>query len=246
MRALLPFMLTLTLSSVPAFAAVTAYGQKPDGLSAGAGLGLRAPEVTARDTDIVKLYGTPGLYRGVREMPRLGLQSKETYSGIFQPLSRNWGSSIESGYTTDPVDGLPRYSLAGQLRTALSPQHGFSLGLKFTSTDPAADPSRFSSGSELGGIHDVYLMDRLAGGSSYELRFNYLYGARYSLGLSYQLGTNGYFNRPYGLEPGTRMFAVTSEHWLTPNWALSYDISAPEAGGLLQSPNFGMGLRYRF
>ena len=51
------------------------------------------------------------LYGGVREVPRLGPQTTESYGGVLYPLAENWGSSLEAGVAQDSQLVPRRYSL---------------------------------------------------------------------------------------------------------------------------------------
>lgn len=213
-------------------------------------LGLKAPgsEPAWRAdeaSDGIHLRGNAVTYGGVREVPRIGLYSTESYSGVFRPLSEKWGSTLETGVSRDTPFALSRYSLTGQVHTTLAPRHGLSVGLKFSTVERPSLSSSLATFEDAASVGDL-LTERWGGGQSYEFQLNYLFGARHSVGMSYQLGGTGYAYSPYGLNPNPRAFALSSQHWLTPNWAMSYDISAPEPGALLQSPSVGMGLRYRF
>jgi len=47
---------------------------------------------------------------------------------------------------------------------------------------------------------------------------------------------------------GQRQFTFTGQHWLTPSWALNYDVLTYDLASPLRSQNLrlGLGMRYRF
>jgi hypothetical protein len=239
----------MLIAAIASTTALAAPAGEPGGQKVALGLTAPAPDSVWRvgeDTDRLQLRGHGVSYGGVREIPRLGPYSVESYSGVFQPLSGRWGSSLEIGVSRDSPIGAPRYSLGGQLHTAFLPGHGLNLGLKLSGAERAAPGADLTGRLDPPGAPDGLLADRPSGNSSYELNVNYLYGKRYSVGMTYQQSIAGHFYAPYGSTPGLRSFALTGQQWLTPNWSMSYDIYASDPAALLQSPGFGLGLRYRF
>lgn len=247
MRALLPVTLIAAIASTATLAGPVAGEPGAQKIA----LGLRAPAPTSvwrvdEDTDRLQLRGNGLAYDGVREISYHGLHSVELYSGVFRPLSDRWGSSLEAGVSRDSPFAGPRYSIGGQLHTTFLPGHGLSLGLKLSHAERAAPGAVLAGRLDSAAVIDAPLAERLSGSSSYELNINYLYGARYSVSMAYQQSIAGHSYAPHGLNPGVRSFALTGQHWLTPNWSMSYDIYASDPAALLQSPGFGLGLRYRF
>jgi len=186
------------------------------------------------------------LYGGVREVPRLGQPTVESYGGVFYPLAENWGSSLEAGVTRDSPFASRRYSLFGQFHTTLSPGHELSLGLKYTYDTPQAPLYWLNSESAGGVANGDALAPRPGGGAGYQLQLSYLYGVRNTVGLAYASGRElEYFGLPYDAFADARQFMLTGHHWLSPNWAFNYDIYAPDSN-LLRRQGLRLGLRYRF
>jgi hypothetical protein len=183
------------------------------------------------------------LYGGVREVPRLGPQATESYGGVLYPLAENWGSSLEAGVSQESQPR--RYSLTGQLHTTLSAGHELSLGLKYRYDTPQA-PFVGPGSESATGIANGPLSSRFGGGASYQLQLNYLYGVRNTVGLAYSSGRElEYFGLPYDALADARQLMLTGQHWLSPNWALNYDVYAPDSN-LLRRQGLRLGLRYRF
>lgn len=198
----------------------------------------------------VNLSGAPDktesytLYGGVREVPRLGLQATESYGGVLYPLAENWDSSIEAGITQGSRP--QRYSLFGQLHTTLAAGHEVSLGVKYVYDYPQASLFGFSGDSAAGIASGQALAPRFGGGASYHLQLSYLYGVRNTVGLAYSSGREiDYPGLPYDALVDARQFMLTGQHWLSPNWALNYDVYAPDSN-LLRRQGLRLGLRYRF
>jgi hypothetical protein len=45
---------------------------------------------------------------------------------------------------------------------------------------------------------------------------------------------------------GARQLSFTGQHWLTPSWALSYDLLSQDAASPLRLQGLRLGMRYRF
>lgn len=246
MRAFFSVTLIAAISSTVALAEPVAGGTAAGKVA----LGLRAPAADAvwrsdEDSEQLQLRGNDFNYGGVRGTPRAGLYSVETYSGIFRPLFDHWGSTLETGISRDTPFSLSRYSITGQFLAALAPRHGLSLGLKLSTADRSSFGAPLLTRTDPASANEL-LTERGGANTSYEFQLNYLYGTRHSVGMSYQGGNTSNYYAPYGLNPNPRVIALTSQHRLSPNWAMSYDISASEPSALLQSPSLGLGLRYRF
>ncbi len=188
------------------------------------------------------------LYGGVRELPRLGLQSTESYGGVFYPLSGTWGSSLEAGIVQESLLAPRRYSLAGQLHTAFA-GGGVSVGLKYR-VSGADFGLRSGTSGETAGMNGYTLAAlRLPGmsfGPSYQLQLSYQYSTASTFGLA--LGRDVETFTPFFdvLGNSPRQLTFTGQHWLTPSWALSYDVLSNDPGNPFRLQGLRLGVRYRF
>lgn len=182
----------------------------------------------------------------MRAVPRLGPQTTESYGGVLYRLAENWGSSLEAGVTQDTLFTSRRYSLFGQLHTTLFAGRELSLGLKYVHDSSQASLVGLSGESSAGVAGGDALAPRFGGGASYQLQLSYLYGVRNTVGLAYSSGRElEYFGLPYDALADTRQFMLTGQHWLSPNWALNYDLYSPDSN-LFRRQGLRLGLRYRF
>lgn len=192
-----------------------------------------------------------GLYSGARELPRLGTSVYESYGGVAFSFSRKWGSSLEAGVMPESAGVPRRYSLAGQLRTALSEDRGVSVGLKYRQYEAgSALGSGLYGGEPLGrtGAQELVpsAVPGLYTGPSYEVRLRYQHSTSSSFGLA--LGRDLETVTP-GFDAATngeRQLMFTGQHWLTPKWGLSYDLLSDEPGGSMRVQGLRLGVRYRF
>lgn len=248
--ALLAAVLAVTTGSAAAATGLSAersgLGLKPPGAS------LRWSENPARGSELAGLLQPAEsgdvAYAGVREAARLGLRTTESYVGIYSPLSDAWGASLEMGVIQGSAWTPRRYSVAGELHTALAARSSLSVGLKYRLYDPdsgtrTAAPGEFMASS---GYSLATLRAPGAGfGPSYQLQLSYRYDATNMFGLALgrelETFTPG-FDLP-GLTP--RQFSFTGQHWLTPSWALSYDVLSNDPG-TFRLQGLRLGVRYRF
>lgn len=189
------------------------------------------------------------LYSGQRELPRLGSPASETYSGVAHSLSARWASSLEAGVISASPSTPRRYSVAGEIGTALAGGRGVSVGLKYRQYDTAAGPWGEPYGAPWAGTEKGYALapSALSGpDSSYEVRLRYQYSTASSFGLALgrdlETGTLG-LDAPANSE---RQLMFTGQHWLTPKWGLTYDLLSDEPGGSMRVQGLRLGVRYRF
>jgi len=214
--------------------------------SDGGGLGLRPSAEKPGNPNEAAQVSSPDytLYRGSRETLRSGVASSETYSGVTYPLSRRWESSLEAGVTPESVSAPRRYSLSGEVGTALAKDHALSVGLKLRSYDSLSAIQPY--GALGSGVGNSYALAPSTFDSSYEVRLNYRYGESSSFGLA--LGRDLETLTP-GLDSpanGNRQFMFTGQHALTPNWGLTYDLLSDEPGLSMRVQGVRLGIRYRF
>ena len=190
------------------------------------------------------------LYSGVRDLPRLGTSAPESYSGVAYTLSRKWGSSLEAGVMPESANAPRRYSLAGQVRTALSDERGVSVGLKYRHYDERSGLRGGPYGDLFGntGAHGLApsAVPGLSSRPSYEVRLRYEHSASSSFGLA--MGRELETLTPgLGADAnGQRQLMFTGQHWVTPSWGLSYDLLSDEPGRSMRVQGLRLGVRYRF
>jgi len=244
---------TLTAAALPLTCAAQArlsYEQSGLGLRQQTGVtaepafrGEPAQLWQTRDPSDVALYG------GSRELARIGLGPAETYGGVAYAHPRGWGSSFEAGYTPESVFGPRRYALTGQVNTALSGRKALSVGIQYSVYD--TDLATRGDAPPANGY--TLAPSRVPGAAftpAYQLQFGYQHSAFTSFGfaLGWEMETYSSASDPTGIYP--RQLSFTGQHWLTPSWALSYDLLSGDLAGpstlRLQGLGLRFGVRYRF
>ena len=191
------------------------------------------------------------LYGVSRELPPFGAANVQQVGGVLYPLSSNWSSSLESTVDAGSPAVGRGYGVLGQLHRALPGGFAMSAGLRYRVAEngPAPLASSVPEASSLDRSWALYPPSAgLSGSAGYELRLNYRYGERNTLGLTYGSGNDADYSRQsLGLQAADgRQFGLTGEHWLTPDWALNYGVMAQEQVGPHRGQGLRLGLRYRF
>lgn len=189
------------------------------------------------------------LYGGARELARIGIGPAETYGGVAYAFRRGWGSSLEAGYAPESLLAPRRYALTGQVHTALSDRRSLSAGIKYSVYD--ADSGTRGDATLTNGYTLTSYRARGTGfAPGYQLQFGYQHSAFSLFGFALSRDMESYSSAfdPTGAYP--RQLSFTGQHWLTPSWALSYDVLSSDLGSpsplRLQGLGLRLGVHYRF
>lgn len=197
-------------------------------------------------------YRTPRftLYGGTRTALRLGTEVSQSFGGVRYSLGQKWASSLEAGVESASLFPTRSYTLLGQVHRLLPGGWDVTLGLQYSLRDPQSYPL---SAPEIGiplhaGLYGYPGLAGSYGGSGYEFRLSLRYGARNTIGLTYgQGGDFDYARGALGFFPGDgRQFGLMGQHWLTPDWAVSYGLMAQDQVGPARGQGLRFGLRYNF
>jgi hypothetical protein len=190
------------------------------------------------------------LYGGARELPAFGPGAAAVYSGIAYALPRGWGSSLEAVYTQESAFAPRRYAVAGQVRAELDGQgRALSAGIKYR----VYDTDTWARGGTLLGEMPIANGYSLAPARepAYQLQVSYHHSAASSFSLALGRDVETYTSSfdPAGAV-GTRQLTFMGQNWLTPAWALSYDLLYNDPANMstlrLQGVGLRLGVRYRF
>lgn len=196
--------------------------------------------------------GGPMAYSGTRAMSGLTAANSRAIGGMLYPLSGNWFSTVEASIDGASPLSTRGYGLLGQVHKLLPGGWGVSLGLNYNVYESGASRLQGSASEPFTLPSQAWPVHPAAGNtfttSGYELRLNYRYGERNSLGVTYGSGSElDYTRQMLGMQPGEgRQFGLTGEHWLTPDWAVNYGLMAQEQIGPHRGQGLRLGVRYRF
>lgn len=222
------------------------------------GLGLRPPTGPGTNTEsgsearqpwLVRQPSEFTLFGGARELTRGGPGAAEAYGGVAYTFSRSWGSSLEAAYAPESPLVPRHYALAGEVRTALSDRKALSVGIKYRVYD--AD---FGVPDDSTPVNGLGLEPSRGLGTSYapgyQLRLGYQHSAFTLFGLTLGREMESYATAFDPATPYPRQLSFTGQHWLTPSWAVSYDVLSGDLGIpnpiRLQGMGLRFGVRYRF
>jgi hypothetical protein len=222
------------------------------------GVGLRADSRSGGAPTMESLYAGDGpslwqpkgndftLYGGARDLPAFGLGPAEAYTGVAYALPRGWGSSsLEAAYAQESRFAPRRYAVAGQVRTELdAPGRAVSAGIKYRVYDTDAG----ARGLEPTPPNGYSLAPSREPG--YQLQFSYHHSPASSFGLALGRDVETYTSSFDPTSTAPRQLTFMGQHWLTPAWALSYDVLYNDPANMstlrLQGVGLRLGVRYRF
>lgn len=200
-----------------------------------------------------KLGERQTLYGGLRETNRYGLADSEAHAGLYFPMGATWSGVVEGSYSgTHEV--LPQSSVYGELQKILQGGWGLGLGMRhneFTTT--ASNVVSVLAERYWGNFRGAYTLysgrpEGASSAASHRFQVNYYYADRSSVGLSY---TNGREVENVGPPRGVITtdvlnWTLNGQHWLTPSWALTYDVVYQEQGSLYRRQGLQLGVRRSF
>ena len=172
---------------------------------------------------------------------------------LHQPVGQNVLALAEPNINT-LHEVLPRYTLSSHVTHALPGGWGLGFGVRQTeytfATTHLLSLSAERSWGSFRGAYTLY-SNRAEGagfGAAHRFEVSYLYGERNVIGLSYTTGRDlEYAGLPMGPTAGNvRDWTLSGRHWLSPNWALTYDLLGQEQGSLYRVPGLRLGVSRSF
>lgn len=155
--------------------------------------------------------------------------------GLHQPAGQNIAVLAESNIHT-LQDALPRYSLSTQMTHRMPGGWGLGFGVRQTEYNfSTANLLSLSAERAIGNLRGAYTLysNRAEGaglGSAHRFEVSYLYGDRNTVGLAFTTGRDidSVALSPSFAASDVRDWTLSGRHWLSPNWALTYDVLTQE------------------
>jgi len=210
--------------------------------------GLKPPRDDAETAAVTPDASDPGIrWRGVSNLldlaPRLSLyggsgvletrhfatQHADYSMGLYRPLGTV--SPLGEGSASPLNDALPKYTLHRQVTGTIGGGFGLGFGVRpseynFTTTNLLS----VSAEQYIGSFRGAYTLysnraDGSSLGSAHRFQVNYFYGERNTVGLAYTTGRDlEHLGPAVGLPANdVRDLSLSGRHWLSPNWALTYE-----------------------
>jgi len=155
--------------------------------------------------------------------------------GLHQPNGAYIPALSEPGVAS-LIDTMPRYTLSTRVTRTLPGGWGLGFGVRQTEYNFAsANLLSFSAERAFGSFRGAYTLysnpaEGTGLGAAHRFEVSYLYGERNSVGLAYTTGRD--LDRvaiPATLSlSDVRDWTLSGRHWLSPNWALTYDVLSQE------------------
>ena len=172
---------------------------------------------------------------------------------LHQPAGQNIAALAEPSISS-LHEVLPRYTLSSQVMRTLPGGWGLGFGVRQTEyTFATSNLLSLSAERNWGSFRSAYTLysNRTEGagfGSTHRFEVSYLYGDRNMIGFAYTTGRDlEHAGLPMGLTPGSvRDWTLSGRHWLSPNWALTYDLLGQEQGALYRGPGLRLGVSRSF
>jgi YaiO family outer membrane protein len=192
------------------------------------------------------------LYGGTVESRRFTLNDADVRVSLYRPHGQNL--ALDTGNTNPLHNIVPKYSLYRQIDQSLPGGWGLGFGVRQSSYNFATNTLYSVSGERyIGNFRGAYTLysGRTEGadlGSSQRVQVSYLYGERNTVGLSYTTGReidNPVI--PLGLTLNdARDLTLSGRHWLSTNWALTYDLQSHEQATLARRQGLRLGVSRSF
>ena len=160
--------------------------------------------------------------------------------GLYQPLGRV-GAMPGEGNVNPIFDSIPKYTLYSQVMQPLGGGFGLGIGMRRSEYNfSASNLVALSAEQHLGSFRGAYTLysnrsDTIGTGTAQRFQLNYAYGDRNTVGLAYTTGRDiDNLQMPLGLPLGVspsdvRDVSLSGRHWLSTNWALTYDVQSQES-----------------
>lgn len=193
------------------------------------------------------------LYGGVRRTERFDLRDDELWAGYSHPLSARLTATVEGSHSSDP-DVLPASSIYAQLAWASGSGWVLSAGARHVEYT-RSDANVLVAGVERywGSFRAAYTLyngrpEGAGSATAHRATFDYYYGEHSRVGVGVTGGREvENVGPPAGVvTTDVRNAGVFGRHWLTPAWALTYDLVAHRQGELYRRGGVRLGLRHRF
>ena len=180
------------------------------------------------------------LYAGTLDSRRIVSKDGDLKFGLYRAPGQT-APVLGEGNLSPLNDVIPKYTLYSQMTRVLPGGLGLGIGMRHSEYNfAAANLLALSAEGNVGSFRGAYTLysnrsDTLGNGSAHRFQLSYLYGDRNTIGLAYTMGRDvENLNLPLGLPTGAsladvRDWSLSGRHWLSTNWALTYDVQTQDS-----------------
>ncbi len=188
------------------------------------------------------------LYGSIRTTERFDLHDNEILAGAYLPL-RDASTLLLEANASGTYDVLPRASGLVQWEQRWAVGIGTQLGLRRTVYDDAWTNQESLTVDRYFGSHYAaytFYTGQIEGGGSpdsHRIQWRYYYTDASFLGVSYTQGVEIEHGASGTLTSDVRTLSLTGRHWITPQWALSYELLDHDQGTSYMRRGVRLGVR---
>ncbi len=187
---------------------------------------------------------------GMLEVRRSSVNDIDFTVGLQRPIGHNVGALAESNIHT-LHDALPKYTLLSHMTQALPGGWGLGFGVRHREYNfGTSSLLALSAEGGWGSVRSGYTLfvDSSGAGAARRAHVSYSYGERNTIGLAYTTGRDSEMpTLPLGLQTqDVRDWTLSGRHWLSPNWALTYDVLSQEQNGFYRRQGLRLGVSRSF
>lgn len=193
------------------------------------------------------------IYGRASQVQRFDMQDVAIMGGLTKPLTERWTLGVEADY--NPAHHfLPQWALQGSAHFRMN--HGFGALFNFRHAGYSlldTDTGSFGLERYWGNFRIAYtlyisqLQSAPAPTFSHLGQIAYFYGDRNQVGIAIGGGQQVMLLGPGRLaNADVESYALLGQHWVTPKWALVYDLSLNVQGTVYTRYGATFGIRYAF
>lgn len=204
------------------------------------------------DTDarLFELSPRLSVHGGTLEASRYSASDIDFTAGVHRPAGQHI-SALSEGNIHTLQETLPRYTLFTHMTQALPGGWGLGFGVRHRDYNfGTSSLLALSTERSWGGLRTGYTLFSGSGaiGAAHRIRVSYAYGERNTIGLAYTTGRDVESpGLPLGLQmQDVRDWTLSGRHWLSPNWALRYDLLSQEQNGHYRRQGLRLGVSLNF
>lgn len=200
-----------------------------------------------------KLGERHSVYGVMSEVERYSKKDTEFLAGYYYPLADRWTLFTEAN-TSPSHNILAIWSGIGQVQYAFDNGIGVHLGLRHTEYDSAVinilllTCERYWSNYRAAYTHSTSLLANAGYTSNERIQLSRYYDDRSWIGVGISQGAEmENLGPPRGILNSTVQYAgLNGRHWISRDWALSYEAATNIQGSLYTRNGYRLGLRYQF